>query len=114
MKYVTVGDAQKFENGPTCTVFEYGGDADISGAIAEINGRYPESGWSFNTAVKEMVFVLSGEGKIVTRKGEIPLTRDTMALLEINEQYYFEGNSLRIFMPTTPAWTPDQYRIIEQ
>lgn len=113
MLHVASQQAQKFENGPTCTVFEYGGDADISGAIAEINGRYPESGWSFNTAVKEMVFVLSGEGKIVTRKGEKPLAKDTMVLLETNEQYYFEGNALRIFMPTTPAWTPDQYRVIE-
>lgn len=113
MKYVAVGDAERFENGQTCTVLEYGGDADLSGAIAEINGRYPASGWSFNTAVKEMVLVLSGEGKIVTRNDEKPLAKDTMVLLDINEQYYFEGSSLRIFMPTTPAWTPDQYRIIE-
>jgi mannose-6-phosphate isomerase-like protein (cupin superfamily) len=113
MKYVAVGDAQKFENGQTCTVFEYGGDADLSGAIAEINGRYPESGWSFNTAVKEMVFVLSGEGKIVTDAGEKTLIKDTMVLLDINERYYFEGTMLRIFMPTTPAWTPEQYRIVQ-
>jgi mannose-6-phosphate isomerase-like protein (cupin superfamily) len=113
MKYVTVDDAQRFENGKTCTVLEYGGDADLSGAVAEINGRYPEFGWSLNTAVKEMVFVLSGEGKIVTQDTEKPLVKDVMVLLDVNEQYYFEGKSLRIFMPTTPAWTPGQYRIIE-
>ncbi len=113
MLYIIGEQAQKFENGPTCTVYEYGGDEDLDGAVAEINGRYPESGWSMNTKVKEMAFVLSGEGKVVTKDGEKVLFKDTMILLDANEQYYFEGNDLRIFMPTTPAWTPDQYRIIE-
>jgi mannose-6-phosphate isomerase-like protein (cupin superfamily) len=113
MKYVRLQDAETFVNGTTCTVYEYGGDEALSGAIAEINGRYPENGWAANTAVKEMVFVLSGSGKIVTKQGERLLQKDTMALIDINEQYYFEGEQLRIFMPTTPAWTPDQYKVIE-
>jgi len=111
MKFVSLSSAQKFENTPSCIVYEYGGDTSLSGAIAEIHGRYPEDGWAVNDEVKEMVFVLEGTGRVVTKSSEVQLKKDDMALIDKGEAYFFEGNALRIFMPTTPAWTPDQHRV---
>jgi mannose-6-phosphate isomerase-like protein (cupin superfamily) len=113
MLHITSGQAEKFEVSSSCTIYEYGGDADLSGAVAEINGRYPDSGWAMNTEVKEMAFVLSGSGKLVTQKEEVALEKELMILLDKNEPYYFEGSDLRLFMPTAPAWTPDQHQVIQ-
>jgi mannose-6-phosphate isomerase-like protein (cupin superfamily) len=109
MKYIPKASAQKFENSSTCTVFEYGGDSDLDGAVAIISGRYPESGWGMNTVSKEMVYVISGTGSLTTKEGMSPLAEGDVVLINNNEPYYFEGAKLRIFMPTTPAWNPEQY-----
>lgn len=104
--------AQTFENSPTCTVFEYGGDEVLDGATAIINGRYPETGWAMNAVVREMIYVVKGSGKLVTRDSTVALSEDDVALLATNEPYYFEGDNLKIFMPTTPPWNPEQYEYL--
>lgn len=113
MKHVPFSSAQKFENSPMCTVYEYDGNNEINGAVAEIGGRYPETGWAVNTEVSEMVFVLEGSGELVTKERRLALGKATMALIEANEAYYFEGESLRVFIACTPPWTPQQYKGME-
>ena len=110
MKHVSRSATEIFENGPGCTVFEYGGDKDISGAVAVINGRYPDSGWAVNEVSKEVVYVVSGSGTFYAKGTTIRLKETDMVLVDIHEPYYIEGTHLHIFMSTTPAWTPEQHK----
>ena len=113
MEFIPKVKAQRFENSSSCVVFEYGGDNDISGAVAVINGRYPESGWGMNQHVKEMVYVIKGTGTLTAKEATFALREGDMALIDANEPYFFEGSELHIFMPTTPAWTPEQFINLE-
>jgi mannose-6-phosphate isomerase-like protein (cupin superfamily) len=112
MKYMPKADTQAFKNGASCVVFEYGGDDSLSGAVAVINGRYPEAGWAMNERSKEMVYVISGTGVFATQETSIQLHEADVVLIDTHEPYSFEGSELRLFMPTTPAWTPDQYKYV--
>lgn len=113
MKHVSLSSTQKFENGSSCKGYEYGGNSDIDGAIAVISGRYPESGWVTNEISSELVYVLSGVGHIVTKSTRQPLAATDVVLIETNELYYFEGDSLRLFSACTPAWTSEQHKNIK-
>ena len=65
MKKVSLEQTQEFKNSDLCIATEYDfGDKDIDIATAVINGRYPEDCYCVNTEVKEMIYVISGEGKI--------------------------------------------------
>ncbi|HVS58704.1 MAG TPA: AraC family ligand binding domain-containing protein [Candidatus Saccharimonadales bacterium] len=111
MKHVAKAQAQKFANSPTCTVYEYAmDDPDINGAVGVINGRYPETGMVVNEVCKEIVYVISGEGSLTTGKTTQPLAEGDVALIAPGEQYFFEGKDLKIFMPCTPAWYPEQHK----
>lgn len=44
-------------------VWEYKlGNKDLGFALARINGRYPESGWTMNRACQLLYYVVSGRG----------------------------------------------------
>ena len=97
----------------SATVWEYDTkDAKISGAVAQINGRYPEKGFAVNEKSKELVFVLSGNGKVITPKGGNDIDLGDEILLDTNEKYAWEGN-MTIFMATTPAFDPKQHKILD-
>jgi len=113
MKYIPKGTAQRFGNGKTCIVFEYGGSSELSGAVAIINGRYPEAGWAMNEVSQEMVYVISGTGSLTIKQKSVPLCQGDVVLLELNELYYFEGDDLQVFLPTTPAWAIEQHKIVQ-
>jgi len=111
MKATSKSHTTRHQNGPTCLVLEYGGNRDIDGAVAEINGRYPQDGWAKNTVSTEQVFVISGSGSIVTKNVTKTLGQEDTLLIEPNEPYFIEGDNLRIFISCSPAWSPDQYEI---
>jgi mannose-6-phosphate isomerase-like protein (cupin superfamily) len=111
MKHISKLDAKEFANSQTCTVHEYQfEDKDINGAIGTINGRYPEQGFVVNEVCKELVYVLSGNGRLVTEKQSIQLLPEDMALINPGEKYYFDGTELKLLMPCTPAWFPEQHK----
>ena len=61
MKIVKLEETQQFKNSDLYIATEYDfGDKTIDIATAEINGRYPDTGYCVNTDVKEMIYVLSG------------------------------------------------------
>ncbi len=111
MKIVKSIEIRKIELAPSATVWEYDTkDGKISGAVAHINGRYPLTGFVLNEKSKELVFVLSGSGKVVTPKQEKDIDVGDEILLDANEQYAWDGN-MTLFMATTPAFDPKQHRI---
>jgi len=109
MKHISKSQSQNHQNGLSCVVFEYGSNGEIDGSVAEINGRYPESGWSMNTISHLEFFVISGRGTLTTAEKTVELKSEDVVIINPNESYYYVGNHLRIFMASTPPWSPEQY-----
>jgi len=92
------------------TIWEYDtDDKTISGGVAQINGRYPEKGFAVN-GFKELVFVISGNGIIVTPTGRKNMNLGDEILIDKNEKYAWEG-SMTLFMATTPKFDPKKHKI---
>ena len=113
MKKVSLKQAQEFKNSEKCKVTEYGfGDKDIDISTAKINGRYPETGYCVNLKVKELVYVLSGSGKLCKEDDEIEFKKGDAVLLEKNEKYYWNANCT-VVIACSPAWYPDQHKLVD-
>jgi mannose-6-phosphate isomerase-like protein (cupin superfamily) len=113
MKIIRKNEAMEFKNSDTCTVFEYKvGRKDIDGAVALIAGRYPSKGVAVNEVSRELAYIIEGNGKVVIDGKEFALDQDDLVCIDPQEKFYWEGK-MKLFMPCAPAWTPDQYRIID-
>ncbi len=112
MKIVKKSEAKKFDNSKACTAFEYPlNDKDINGAIVEISGRYPEKGLAMNEKCKELAYVIEGSGKFVMAGKEILFSEGDLLFIEPGEKYFWEAKA-KLFMPCSPAWYPEQHKII--
>ena len=113
MQIVKHTDVRKVTPTSSATIWEYDtDDKTISGAVAQINGRYPEKGFAEN-GFKELVFVISGNGYILTpnQRKEIDLGEEIF--LDKHEQYAWEG-TMTLFMATTPKFDPKKHKITEK
>lgn len=105
-------EAQRHENSPTCTAFEYGmSTQEIDSAVIELRGRYPEAGWAVNTVSIALIHVVRGEGYIYKDSNSIPLGEDDQILILPNEKYALEGE-MKLLFSSSPAWSPEQARVI--
>lgn len=113
MKIITKNQAKEFKNSDVCTAIEYSlEDEDINGAIIELSGRYPDKGRTVNEKCKELAYIIEGSGKVVVEKREYSLQAEDVLLIEAGEKFFWEGN-MRIFMPCTPAWYPEQHKEVD-
>jgi len=91
------------------TIHEYDmHDTAIGGGVASIKGRYPASGFVFNQKCKELVYVLSGNGTLITPTGTIVFAKGDVLLIDQDEKYAWEGDML-LFMANTPPFDPAQH-----
>ncbi len=94
---------------PQTKVHEYDtDDAFISGAVAEIKGRYPAKGFVCNTRIKELAYIVRGTGFYLTQQDRTPLAAGDTLLIDHNEFYAWDGD-MDIFLATAPAFDPQQY-----
>jgi len=114
MKIVKYENTEKFSNSDNCTVWEYPlNDNDINCAVAKITGRYPDTGYCYNENCKELIYVIEGSGTLNTKNGEIiEFKEKDVVLIDKGEVYYWDGNCT-IAMPCTPAWYPEQHKMID-
>jgi len=113
MKIIKKSEVIKFEHGQTCVAREYPlNDRDINVAIIELNGRYPEKGRAMNEISKELAYVASGSGKVVIEGVETEVNEGDMVLVHPGEKFFWQGK-MKLFMPCTPAWTQEQYKLVE-
>lgn len=113
MKIVHKNQTNEFKNSDACIATEYAlMDQDINVAYVEIKGRYPDKGRVTNEVCKEMAYITEGKGRIVVEDEEIELNAQDLILLEPGERYYWEGN-LKMVVPCTPAWYPEQHKEVE-
>jgi len=113
MKIIAKSQREIFRHDPDCVIYEYSfGDDAIDGCIVKLNGRYPQKGFALNAVCKEMAYVISGSGKINVENKEHGLSEGDAVLINPNEKFYWQGN-LELFIPCAPAWSVNQYKIIE-
>lgn len=115
MKRFPKDNAQPFATSDKVSVSEYGlANPKFSAATASITGRHPLTGWMINKVSDELVYVVSGSGKLLSPDNELMLQPGDVALIEAGEKYAWEGNNLFAFTPCIPAWTPGQHELVEQ
>lgn len=102
---------KKVHASPNTTIWEFVMEEKaISGAVAQINLRYPEKGFAVNQKSKELAFVISGSGLVVTPKERRTIGIGDFIFLDAGESFAWEG-ALTIFMATSPAFDPKQHVI---
>ena len=112
MQIVKSDTIHQVQEDSSTIIWEYPtNDKDINGAVAKINGRNPEKGFFVN-AFKELAFVLSGNGFIVTRKERKEIDVGDEVLINKNEKYAWEG-TMTLFIATTPKFDPKKHIISE-
>ncbi len=113
MKIVKLKDANEFSNSDNCKGLEYPlNDSDINFATSQITGRYPEKGYCVNEKCKELIYVIDGKGTLNKKDEIISFEKGDVMLIEKGELYYWNANC-KIVMPCTPAWYPEQHKMIE-
>jgi mannose-6-phosphate isomerase-like protein (cupin superfamily) len=111
MKAVKRSDAIDFSNGPTCTGHDYlFDDKALNIAIVKVEGRYPEKGYAYNDVCKEVGFVLKGKGTLAVEGHEVvSLMAGDAVMIQPGEKYFWQGESLAMLMPCSPAFYPEQH-----
>ena len=87
-------------------------DTTMDLATAQINGRYPDTGYVVNRSCKELCYVLSGQGTIVTKEESYTLQTGDVILLEAGEPYYWQG-TLEVLTTCNPHWHAEQHQRLE-
>lgn len=96
------------------TILEYlMHDKHLSGAISRINGLYPEKGFAVNEICRELAYVISGAGELVTKDKKVLFSTGDVLFIDCSEQFCWKGN-FKIFMVTSPKFTQEQHKIIAQ
>lgn len=116
MKLITQIDTTSFSNSDTCAGYEYAfDDKDLNIAVVTVNGRYPESGYIVNEVCKEVGYVLNGKGSIgVLDEANRELEPGSAVMLQPGEKFFWQGESLVLLMPCSPAFYPAQHKIVER
>lgn len=113
MEIIKYDNALKGKNSDKCKTLEYSfNDKEIDLGIATINGRYPDKGYGVNLVSKELIYVIEGNGTLNFENKSIEFANGDSILIEPNEKYYFDTNYCVISMSCTPAWSPEQYKMI--
>ncbi len=111
MKIVRKNESKEYKNAETCVAYEYITDDDeINIARVVIDGRYPMKGYAVNKEVKELVYVESGSGTIITNGTDFAISSGDVISIAQGEKIAWMGQ-LTLIISSSPAWTPDQYEI---
>ena len=114
MKTIKSREGIKGNNSDKCKTIEYSfDDKDIDLGVAIITGRYPENGFGINTISKELIYVLESHGKLYFENKCIEFSKGDAVLIDNNEKYYWESEYCKVSMTCTPAWSKEQYKIIQ-
>ncbi len=113
MKIIKLEQAEKHSNSDKCKTLEYSfNDKDIDCATATITGRYPDTGYCMNEECKELIYVIDGRGTLNKENETIKFKKGDAILINKGEKYYWNAQCT-IVMPCTPAWYPEQHKLID-
>ena len=81
------------KNGAHCTITECPIDSnELNIALAETNGRYPETGYTVNRKVSGLVHIQSRTGSLTVGGETISFAAGDSLLIEPNEAFFWNGN----------------------
>ena len=114
MKIIKASDTYENKNSDLCVMREYDfKDVEIDFSTGYVKGRYPSSGFCVNEKVKEMVYILNGGGILNFKSGEkVSFQKGDALLIEKGEPYFWDADC-EIAISCTPAWTPQQHKLIK-
>ena len=114
MEFIKYDNALKGKNSDKCKTLEYSfKDKEIDLGIATISGRYPDSGYCLNLVSKELIYVIEGKGTLNFENKKIEFSKGDSILIESNEKFYYDTDYCVISMTCTPAWSAEQYKLID-
>lgn len=114
MEIIKYDNALKGNNSDKCKTLEYSfNDKEMDLGVATINGRYPDKGYGVNLVSKELIYVIEGKGKLNFENKIVEFSKGDSILIEPNEKYYFDTDYCVISLTCTPAWSPEQYKLID-
>lgn len=109
MKYSQARQMNKHQNSDTCIVYAHQlNDKDFDCAIAEITGRYPDSGYVVNKVCKEMALVQEGSGTITIEGQTTQLTTGDCVVIEAGERFFWDGK-MTLVLSCKPGWYAEQH-----
>lgn len=82
--------------------------------VSEINGRYPVSGYDVDEQVEASWYVEKGTAKIWVGGSEYKVEPGDMIYVPAGEKFWIQGNSLKLIVCSSPTWTPEQHKHIEE
>lgn len=95
-----------------CTVWEYKGVRKLQISAARIRGRHPKAGWARNKACFMAYYVVRGEGEVNIEGRASKINKGDVVIFKPGEKYFVKGD-LDLVIPSSPAWTPEQYEEID-
>jgi len=114
MKVIYKNQTKEIKKGDNFVVTEYPlKDRSINAAVIKVNGRYPNKGRIVNLKCKELIYIIKGYGELFVEGKKFELKRGDMVLIDLGERYYWHGR-IKAFVSDTPAWYPEQFKIIEE
>lgn len=113
MNLIRKKETNRVANSPVVTVVEYAHtDPEINLSLADIHGRYPDSGFVMNEKSKELVFVTDGRVNLILSDRTIELYSGDSVIIDRHEKYAWNGVG-KIMMVCTPAWEPSQHKEVK-
>lgn len=114
MEFIKSTDTINKSNSDKCKTLEYSFcDKEIDLGVALITGRYPESDYCVNLKSKSLIYVLEGSGNLCLENKKIEFKIGDSILIDKNEKYYWEAEYCKIAMICTPAWSVEQYKLVQ-
>lgn len=108
-------DAQPFEipGGTRGILHQSLGKTDASVALVEIDGIYPERGWSINSECTETMLLIRGSLRVEIQEQQFTMKPGDMLSIAPGNRYRVVGKGESVDI-ITPAWQKSQNRIVEE
>lgn len=103
-------NAESFENSPTCKGISYQNTGnDMDGALITVSGRYPTEGFLINEVCREIVYITSGSGSLLSRGNAHDFSAGDVVFVDKGEVFAWNG-SFEGFFVTAPRFDPSQHK----
>lgn len=86
----------------------------VSLGVSEIHNRYPKTGFEVDKKVDAYWYVEEGSAKVFIDGTTHSIEKGDMIFIPKGEKFFIDTHYLKLVVCSTPAWTPDQHKHIEE
>lgn len=76
--------------------------------------RYPKEGFAVNTESEMIVLILEGSVTIPGESKKLRLPEGSTVFVPKNTPYYWDPIFVKLYIVSTPPWTPQQQRLLPE